>query len=416
MIRMQELEQPEVKERLKKMAATDEWKKDALEVANEVEARKGFFNDIELEDLVTADRDREWVVKRAMEYAARTGAEMEEAMDVATQQFQQGFGVIEMPDGSYSSFYKGNGMPANIEDMIQWGSDGITAELADENEPGAYWMLQPDPATMDTMDPQFIVRDQHGRMQTEVRGGLTVPMSVGLGELKQRWNASMTSETEDEQRMNQEERAKGYEDPYRSLEDDFMPPYYDQMNRPPAEDMPADMPPAPPGPYQGKTLPPVLNKAMDMVMKFEGFRGSAYYATEDEKARGIQTIGYGRTTNIVAGNVVSEAEEQKWLAGQLADTEEALERTVGPQWAKLSDNQKAAVISLAYNVDKDVVGQLKRSKALAALKRGDFATFKREAFDENIGFTKQSGKKLGGLVKRRNEELAIFDTMETASK
>jgi len=428
MLRLQELQTPEAQERRRKLAADSDVQDDWRKAAGNVEARKGLFNDIEVEDLLTAQTDSEWIRQRALDYAARTGTEdMDEAIEVAKEDWQNGFGVVDLPDGTKQSYYKGNGMPANLDDMIQWGSDGITEELKSDMEPDNYWMLMPDPASRNAKEPQFIVRDKYGRLESEVRNGLTVPKRVGLRELQKQWSDTMTSETEEQQKARQAERAEGYTDPYRGLADDFMPPFED----------PAETFAAPEGPYDPSrgvklddleddfmppfattkaALPPALSTALDRVKQFEAFRAEPYFATEKEKARGLQTIGYGRTSNVTAGMVVSKADEEKWLAGKLQDTADRLEQVVGPQWDKLNPNQQAAVLSLAYNVDVDVVGQFLKSKSLAALKRGDYETFKREAFDPVIGFVKQEGEILPGLVKRRRQERELFDTVTVANK
>lgn len=434
MVNLQELMTPESQARLRALRADKDVQAELRANAAAIEARTGFWNDVEIENLTTADSDIEWVRNRATEYSARTGRPIEEGFAVAEEQWGQAFGIIDLPDGGQKSYFKADGMPGNIEDMVQWGSDDITKEFIAEGraKEGEYFMLEPDPATRSQAEKRFLVRDKNGQLQTEVRGGLTLPMTISVGELKRDYNDSMTSETNEKQAENQKAREAGYNDPYRPLvderPDDFMPPYVDPGSEEVSTALPDEIPmvgspelpgaeaPQGPGPATRKApkRPPVLSKSTELVMKFEGFRDEPYYATKKEKAKGIQTVGYGRTTGVIAGQKVNEADERKWLESQLQDTEDALASKVGPQWNKLSTNQKAAVVSLAYNVDKDVVGQLLTSRALEALKAGDWEKFKYEAFDADAGFTKQEGETLDGLVKRRNEERAIFESIEEA--
>ena len=71
----------------------------------------------------------------------------------------------------------------------------------------------------------------------------------------------------------------------------------------------------------------------------------------------------------------------------------------------LTPNQKAAIVSLIFNVGQ---GNFKKSKALKALNKGDIDTFLKEAFDPKIGFVKSGGKVLNGLVTRRQAEKQLF--------
>jgi GH24 family phage-related lysozyme (muramidase) len=82
----------------------------------------------------------------------------------------------------------------------------------------------------------------------------------------------------------------------------------------------------------------------------------------------------------------------------------------------LDDNQKAALVSLVYNVGQ---GAFKNSKAYnEGLKVGNMNVFLEEAFDKDKGFTKITSKSTGekrfnqGLYNRRLEERELFLTAE----
>lgn len=166
-------------------------------------------------------------------------------------------------------------------------------------------------------------------------------------------------------------------------------------------------------PFASRIADNGIELATNLIAEFEGFRAEPYYATEHEQEKGIQTIGFGRIENVDPDSVTTREAELEYLRNQVNTTYGALERELGADiWNDLTAEQKASLASLAYNVDKDVVGQLKRSKALAALRDGDHDTFKREAFDERRGFTKQNGEVLRGLVKRRQKEQELFDSAQ----
>lgn len=157
--------------------------------------------------------------------------------------------------------------------------------------------------------------------------------------------------------------------------------------------------------------------ALPLIKQWEGFVPGVYFATDAEERRGLLSIGFGRTTDFVSGKnltntmeITSPLIEEAWLQGQLSRTEGALKREVGDeQWASLSPNQQAALLSLAYNTDKDVVGQLKKSLALKNLKAGNIPRFLEEAFSEERGFVKQDGRTLKGLVDRRAAERELWE-------
>ena len=71
----------------------------------------------------------------------------------------------------------------------------------------------------------------------------------------------------------------------------------------------------------------------------------------------------------------------------------------------LNKHQQAAAASTRYNVGS---GNFEKSKAFAALKAGDHATFEREAYDPKIGFVRANGKVVPGLQNRRQKELELF--------
>ena len=137
--------------------------------------------------------------------------------------------------------------------------------------------------------------------------------------------------------------------------------------------------------------------AKEDLKRFEGYSDTGYYANDDEKARGIVTVGYGEK--------ITEEQANQFLMEDMMEAEEAVDRLVT---IDLNPNQRAALTSLVFNVGQ---GNFAKSKALVALNTGDFDSFKREAFGENDGFVYSGGVKLPGLVNRRSQEQDMFTGM-----
>lgn len=149
----------------------------------------------------------------------------------------------------------------------------------------------------------------------------------------------------------------------------------------------------------------MFKTAMPLIQEFEGYRDTGYYATDDEKARGIVTVGYGSTHRVGHGEKITEEQAKQFLMEDMMEAEKAVDRLVT---INLSPNQRAALTSLVFNVGQ---GNFAKSKALVALNTGDFETFKQEAFGENDGFVYSGGVKLPGLVNRRSQERDMFTGM-----
>ena len=140
----------------------------------------------------------------------------------------------------------------------------------------------------------------------------------------------------------------------------------------------------------------------DFIKSFEGYQDKGYYATESEQEAGLVTAGYGSTNRVDQGEQITEAQAEEFFQEDLAVAETAVDKLVTTE---LSSNQRAAIVSLVFNVGQ---GNFKKSKALKALNKGDIDTFLKEAFDPKIGFVKSGGKVLNGLVTRRQAEKQLF--------
>jgi lysozyme len=140
--------------------------------------------------------------------------------------------------------------------------------------------------------------------------------------------------------------------------------------------------------------------AATIIAKFEGLRLRAY-----KDSGGIWTIGYGTTINpetglpIKQGDVITKAKALEWLkittANVQARVKELIKRPV-------TDNQLAALTSLAYNIG---LGAFTRSTLLRKLNAGEQPSTIAAEF---LRWNKVSSREVPGLTKRRKSEAELF--------
>lgn len=146
--------------------------------------------------------------------------------------------------------------------------------------------------------------------------------------------------------------------------------------------------------------PPKAIKNIDLIKKHEGLRLQAYLPTPNDK----WTIGYGHTKLAHKGMVITEARAEELLRLDTIWVEKTIATEVK---VPLNQNQYDALASLIFNIGGL---QFKRSSVLRRLNEGNYQA----AADAFLMWTKQKNKTTGkmdtlnGLVKRRNEERALF--------
>jgi GH24 family phage-related lysozyme (muramidase) len=144
-----------------------------------------------------------------------------------------------------------------------------------------------------------------------------------------------------------------------------------------------------------------INKAgLQLVKEFEGLarrlpdgRIAAYL-----DAVGIPTIGYGHTKDVQIGQMIDVKKAEAFLLDDLEVAESGVENLVK---VSLSDNQFSALVSFAFNVG---TGALARSTLLKQLNRGNY----KGAADQFLRWVRAGGRKLPGLVRRRQAERKLF--------
>lgn len=140
-----------------------------------------------------------------------------------------------------------------------------------------------------------------------------------------------------------------------------------------------------------------METTLNLIKKHEGLRLKAYRCPA-----GVWTIGYGHTRDVYPGQSLTEPQAENLLRadvaalrGQLAE----LQRLTG---ITLSRNREAALLSFAFNVG---FRALKRSTLwLKVVKNQDDPTIATEF----ARWKYAGGKVMPGLVKRREEEAALY--------
>lgn len=142
-------------------------------------------------------------------------------------------------------------------------------------------------------------------------------------------------------------------------------------------------------------------KNVDAIKEHEALRLTAYLPTKDD----VWTIGYGHTKTARQGMVITEAQAEALLRGDLAWVEDVIDRLVK---VPLTQNQHDAVGSLIFNIGE---GNFSKSTVLRKLNMGDY----KGAADAFLMWNKQRDRQTGkmnvlrGLTKRRQQERDLFN-------
>ncbi|MBW4466488.1 MAG: lysozyme [Pegethrix bostrychoides GSE-TBD4-15B] len=152
---------------------------------------------------------------------------------------------------------------------------------------------------------------------------------------------------------------------------------------------PAPAPAPTPAPSSGK----INRDGLRLLKAFEGLRLNAY-----QDAVGVWTIGYGTTSGVRPGMVITEAQAEELLKRDLNRFERAVSNLVN---VPLTSAQFSALVSFAYNVGEGALGG---STLLRLLNQRDY----RGAADQFLRWDKAGGQTLAGLTRRRRAERALF--------
>ena len=131
-----------------------------------------------------------------------------------------------------------------------------------------------------------------------------------------------------------------------------------------------------------------------IIKRFEGCRLTAYQC-----AAGVWTIGYGHTSGVRRGQTITQAQADAYL---VADCQKFANYVDNPAYvpitSSLNDNQRDALISFAFNCGQENLKKLCFGRAASQIVA-------------NIPlYCKAGGKRLQGLVNRREAEVKLFNT------
>lgn len=143
--------------------------------------------------------------------------------------------------------------------------------------------------------------------------------------------------------------------------------------------------------------------ATELIARYEGLRLEAYLCPAK-----IPTIGFGSTryptgAQVKLGDKITKEQAQTMLAQNIVSFEAKLKQL--PEWPQLNSNQKAALISFAYNVGTTAYrDSTLRKRILSGAPKAEIeAQFKR--------WNKAGNQELLGLTRRRAEEAKLFTTL-----
>jgi lysozyme len=140
--------------------------------------------------------------------------------------------------------------------------------------------------------------------------------------------------------------------------------------------------------------------AAKIIADFEGLRLRAY-----KDSGGIWTIGYGTTINpdtglpIKQGDSITKETALRWLKIQTASVASRVKALIK---RPVTDNQLAALTSLAYNIG---LGAFGRSTLLRKLNAGENS---QAIAAEFLKWNKVAGQVVPGLTNRRKLESELF--------
>lgn len=138
-------------------------------------------------------------------------------------------------------------------------------------------------------------------------------------------------------------------------------------------------------------------KGLELIKHFEGLRLQAYQCSAH-----VWTIGYGHTAGVQPGDSVTTEQADSLLRQDIEESERSIARYVT---VPLNSCQFDALASFTFNLG---AGNLRASTLLKKLNAGNYSG----AAEEFPRWVSAGGKKLPGLVRRREAEKALFEAQE----
>lgn len=137
----------------------------------------------------------------------------------------------------------------------------------------------------------------------------------------------------------------------------------------------------------------INREGLELIKSFEGCKLTSYRCSAN-----VLTIGYGSTgPHVKPGMTITQAQADELLRSDLRRFEDYVAKAA----PNATDNQFAAMVSLAFNIGEGALG---RSTVLRKHLAGDHAGAA-AAFGM---WNKAGGRVLPGLTRRRNAEAALY--------
>lgn len=150
----------------------------------------------------------------------------------------------------------------------------------------------------------------------------------------------------------------------------------------------------------------VSDNGVEFAKRWETFKPVPYYATADEKARGILTWGYGHTgTRAQAPASITEPDALALLRQDMVEAERQIDAVAHPL---ITGPYFDAMVDLVFNAGPKVIAP--STGTGQALRRGGIATLRTKLPQ----FIYQGGKVMLGLRRRATGRLALFDGKSAA--
>ena len=137
-------------------------------------------------------------------------------------------------------------------------------------------------------------------------------------------------------------------------------------------------------------------KGLDLIKKFEGLELESYLCPAD-----VWTIGYGSTKGVKEGMSITEEEAEALLKKEAQEYCDYVKEYVS---VTLTQNQFDALVTWTYNLGPR---NLKNSTLLEVLNKEEYD----KVPEQILRWTKAAGKELNGLVRRRQAEADLFQSV-----
>lgn len=141
----------------------------------------------------------------------------------------------------------------------------------------------------------------------------------------------------------------------------------------------------------------MINQAFDIIAQFEGLKLTAYLCPAK-----VWTIGYGSTIHpngrkVAPGDKITQQQSREYLTAEISRRAAAMALP-----DRLTDNQKAALVSFAFNLgvwayNKSTLRRLVLDSPNNPAIRAEF-----------MKWNKAGGKVLAGLTRRRAAEADLY--------